>query len=76
MEYADKVVVLHEGELIKVTDVRSAFYDEELIEKANINTPDIINVINEYKEIYDDFDITKIRFNEFIEELKKYKSIK
>ena len=76
VEYADKVVVLHEGELIKVTDVRSAFYDEELIEKANINTPDIINVINEYKEIYDDFDITKIRFNEFIEELKKYKSIK
>ena len=76
VEYADKVVVLNEGELIKVTDVRSAFYDEELIEKANINTPDIINVINEYKEIYDDFDITKIRFNEFIEELKKYKSIK
>ena len=76
VEYADKVVVLHEGELIKVTDVRSAFYDEELIKKANINTPDIINVINEYKEIYDDFDITKIRFDEFIEELKKYKSIK
>ena len=76
VEYADKVVVLHEGELIKVTDVRSAFYDEELIKKANISTPDIINVINEYKEIYDDFDITKIRFDEFIEELKKYKSIK
>lgn len=76
LEYADKVVVLHEGELIKVTDVRSAFYDEELIKKANISTPDIINVINEYKEIYDDFDITKIRFDEFIEELKKYKSIK
>lgn len=76
VEYADKVVVLHEGELIKVTDVRSAFYDEELIKKANISTPDIINVINEYKEVYDGFDITKIRFNEFIEELKKYKSIK
>ena len=72
VEYADKVAIMHYGKLLKVSNVRDAFYDEEILKKANIPTPDIINEIKRYKSKYKDFDIKKVRFNEFINEIKKY----
>ena len=72
VEYANKVIILHYGNLIKVADVREVFYDEKVLKEGNISTPEIINEIKKCKAKYKDFDITKVRFDEFIEEIKKY----
>ena len=72
IEYADKVAILHSGKLISVDNVRNAFYDDAMLKEANIPLPDIIKEIKKYKEKYNDFDISKVRFDEFIEEIKKY----
>ena len=72
VEYADKVAIMHYGRLLKVSNVRDAFYDDDILKEANIPTPDIINEIKKYKLKYKDFDIRKVRFNEFINEIKKY----
>ena len=72
VEYADKVAIMHYGRLLKVDNVRDVFYDEDLLKEANIPTPDIINEIKKYKSRYKYFDIKKVKFNEFINEIKKY----
>ena len=72
IEYASKVVILHNGSIVKVSDVQEIFYDENALKEGNISVPEIIQEIKKYKLKYNDFDVTKIRFNEFIEEIKKY----
>ena len=72
VEYADKVAIMSRGRLIKVADVRDIFYDEKVLTESNIPIPDIIKEIKKYKMKYKDFDISKVRFDEFINEIKKY----
>ena len=72
VEYADKVAIMSHGRLIKVADVRDIFYDEKVLNESNIPIPDIIKEIKKYKMKYKDFDISKVRFDEFINEIKKY----
>ena len=71
-EYANKVAIMKNGKLIAYDSPRDIFYNDYILKEGNISIPDIIREIKEYKTKYKNFDITKIRFEEFIEEIKKY----
>ncbi|MGL4948273.1 MAG: ATP-binding cassette domain-containing protein [Mycoplasma sp.] len=45
LELADEALVLHEGELIRSGDPYEIFYDDNLINKTNIEVPYVIQVI-------------------------------
>lgn len=57
-EYADRVIVMHEGCILKDCSVTSAFDDEELLSKARLEIP-FVHKVKKYMDI--DADVRNIK---------------
>ena len=74
-EFADKIFVLYDGEIIASGDKHQIFSDKELLKKAHLKAPVTSEILYQLKENGIDVDTEKIGIKETVEEiLKAYKS--
>ena len=74
-EFADKIFVLYDGEIIASGDKHQIFSDKELLKKAHLKAPVTTEILYQLKENGIDVDTEKIGIKETVEEiLKAYKS--
>lgn len=69
--FADKIFVLHEGEIIASGDRHEIFSDKELLKKAHLKAPITTEILYSLKEKGFDVDTTKINVEEVVEEIVK-----
>ena len=74
-EFADKIFVLYDGEIIASGDKHQIFSDKELLKKDHLKAPVTTEILYQLKENGIDVDTEKIGIKETVEEiLKAYKS--
>ena len=74
-EFADKIFVLYDGEIIASVDKHQIFSYKELLKKAHLKAPVTTEILYQLKENGIDVDTEKIGIKETVEEiLKAYKS--
>ena len=74
-EFADKIFVLHQGEIIAQGDKHQIFSDKELLKKAHLKAPVSTEILYKLKENGLDVDTEKLSVDETVEEiLKVFKS--
>ena len=74
VEYADSVLLLHNGLLLKKASVAEVFNDAEVIKNGNVLCPEQVYINHELKKVYKNFDNTKIKTKDLIEEILKIKN--
>lgn len=72
-EFAEKIFVLNEGEILASGDKHEIFSDKELLKKAHLKAPITTEILYCLKEKGYDVDTTKINVNEVVEEIIKIK---
>ena len=73
--FAEKIFVLHEGEILASGDKHEIFSDKELLKKAHLKAPITTEILYRLKEKGFDVDTTKININEVVDEIMKIKKI-
>ncbi len=74
-EFADKIFVLYNGEIIACGDKHDIFSDKELLKKAHLKAPVSTEILHKLKNNGFDVDTTKISIDEVTEEIIKAKKI-
>ncbi|MBR0270766.1 MAG: ATP-binding cassette domain-containing protein [Methanobrevibacter sp.] len=72
-EFAEKIFVLNEGEILKSGDKHDIFSNKELLKKAHLKAPITTEILYKLKEKGYSVDTTKISINEVVEEILKMK---
>ena len=70
-QFADKIFVLHNGEIIAQGDKHQIFSDKELLKTAHLKAPVTTEILYKLKENGLDVDTEKICINETVEEILK-----
>ena len=70
-QFADKIFVLHNGEIIAQGDKHQIFSDKELLKKAHLKAPVTTEILSQLKENGLDVDTEKIGIEETVEEILK-----
>ena len=70
-QFADKIFVLHNGEIIAQGDKHQIFSDKELLKTAHLKAPVTTEILYKLKENGLDVDTEKIGINETVEEILK-----
>jgi cobalt/nickel transport system ATP-binding protein len=70
-QFADKIFVLHDGEIIAEGDKHQIFSDKELLKKAHLKAPVTTEILYKLKENGIDVDTEKISIEETVEEILK-----
>ena len=70
-QFADKIFVLHDGEIIAEGDRHQIFSDKELLKKAHLKAPVTTEILYKLKENGLDVDTEKISIEETVEEILK-----
>ena len=70
-QFADKIFVLHHGEIIAQGDKHQIFSDKELLKKAHLKAPVTTEILYRLKENGLDVDTEKIGITETVEEIIK-----
>ena len=70
-QFADKIFVLHDGEIIAEGDKHQIFSDKELLKKAHLKAPVTTEILYKLKENGLDVDTEKISIEETVEEILK-----
>ena len=71
IEYANKVIVMSDGKLIKMGKPYEVLSDERVMKEADLEMPYSISICNKVKSIGYDIDNTKLTFNDLLDSLKK-----
>ena len=74
-QFADKIFVLYDGEIIAEGDRHQIFSDKELLRKAHLKAPVTTEILYKLKESGLDVDTEKIGVEEAVEEILKAKNI-
>ena len=72
-EFAEKIFVLNEGEILESGDKHEIFSNKELLKKAHLKAPITAEILYALKERGYDVDTTKINIDEVVEEIEKIK---
>ena len=72
-EFAEKIFVLNEGEILESGDKHEIFSNKELLKKAHLKAPITTEILYNLKEKGFNVDTTKISIDEVIEEIIKIK---
>ncbi|MBE6511425.1 MAG: ATP-binding cassette domain-containing protein [Methanobrevibacter millerae] len=72
-EFAEKIFVLNEGEILESGDKHEIFSNKELLKKAHLKAPITTEILYNLKERGYNVDTTKISIDEVIEEIIKIK---
>ena len=72
-EFAEKIFVLNEGEILESGDKHEIFSNKELLKKAHLKAPITTELLYALKERGYDVDTTKINIDEVVEEIEKIK---
>ena len=72
--FADKIFVLHDGEIIAEGDKHQIFSDTELLKKAHLKAPITTEILYKLKENGLDVDTEKITVDETVEEILNAKN--
>lgn len=75
-QFADKIFVLYDGEIIAQGDKHQIFSDKELIKKAHLRPPVTTEILYKLKENGLDVDTEKITVDETVKEILNTKKIK
>lgn len=70
-EFADKIFVLYDGEIIAQGDKHQIFSDKELLKKAHLKAPISTEILYKLKENGLDVDTEKLSVEETVEEILK-----
>lgn len=70
-QFADKIFVLHDGEIIAEGDKHQIFSNKELLKKAHLKAPVTTEILYKLKENGIDVDTEKISIEETVEEILK-----
>lgn len=70
-EYANKVIILSEGKILKMGKPYEVLSDERIMKEADLEMPYAISICNKIKSMGYNIDATKLRFNELLDSLKK-----
>ena len=70
-QFADKIFVLHDGEIIAEGDKHQIFSDKELLKKAHLKAPVTTEILYKLKENGLNVDTEKISIEETVEEILK-----
>ncbi|WP_298522849.1 energy-coupling factor ABC transporter ATP-binding protein [uncultured Methanobrevibacter sp.] len=70
-EFADKIFVLYNGEIIAEGDKHQIFSDKELLKKAHLKAPVATEILYKLKENGLDVDTEKLNIDEVVEEILK-----
>ena len=73
VEYANKVIVLNEGKIVKAGRPYEILTDKEVMNKANLEMPYAVNIYYEVKKYGYEIDKTMLRFDEIFDSLKNIK---
>ncbi len=68
-EFAQKIFVLNEGEILESGDKHEIFSNKELLKKAHLKAPITTEILYSLKERGYDVDTTKISIDEVVEEI-------
>ena len=71
VEYANKVIVMSDGKLIKMGKPYEVLSDEKVMKEADLEMPYSISICNKVKSMGYDIDNTKLTFNDLLNSLKK-----
>ena len=74
-QFADKIFVLYNGEIIASGDKHQIFSDKELLKKAHLKTPVATEILYKLKENGLNVDTEKLSVDETVEEILKAKKI-
>lgn len=74
-QFADKIFVLYNGEIIASGDRHQIFSDKELLKKAHLKAPVTTEILYKLKEKGFDVDSEKIGIDETVEEILKMKKV-
>lgn len=72
VEYADKVIVLNEGKVLKYGKTSEILLDKNIMETANLELPYAAKIYYKLIEKGYKIDNSKLRFDDIVEALKKY----
>jgi len=72
-EFAEKIFVLNEGEILESGDKHEIFSNKELLKKAHLKAPITTEILYTLKEKGYNVDTTKISIDEVVEEIIKIK---
>ena len=73
IEYANKVIVLNEGKIVKTGKPYEILTDKEVMTKANLEMPYAVNIYYEVLKKGYNIDKTKLRFDEILNSLIELK---
>ena len=71
VEYANKVIVMSDGKLIKMGKPYEILSDEKVMKEADLEMPYSISICNKVKYMGYDIDNTKLTFGDLFDSLKK-----
>ncbi|MBP3201932.1 MAG: energy-coupling factor transporter ATPase [Lachnospiraceae bacterium] len=71
VEYANKVIVMSDGKLIKMGKPYEVLSDEKVMKEADLELPYSISICNKVKSMGYDIDNTKLTFSDLLDSLKK-----
>lgn len=71
VEYANKVIVLNDGKVIKEGKPHIVLSDENVMKLAGLEMPYAINICKKVKSMGYEIDDEKLKFNELLDSLKK-----
>lgn len=74
-QFADKIFVLYNGEIIAQGDKHQIFSDKELLKKAHLKAPVTTEILYKLKENGFNVDTEKLSIEETVEEILKVKKI-
>ena len=74
-QFADKIFVLYNGEIIAQGDKHQIFSDKELLKKAHLKAPVTTEILYKLKENGLNVDTEKLSIEETVEEILKVKNI-
>lgn len=66
---AEKVLLLHEGKALAYETVENTFANEDLIERAALDLPALMDFAKLFRDKYEDINIVKFRANKLAQEL-------
>ena len=72
-EFAEKIFVLNNGEILESGDKHEIFSNKELLKKAHLKAPITTEILYTLKEKGYNVDTTKISIDEVVEEIIKIK---
>ena len=72
IEYANKVILLNEGKVLKFGRTSDVLLDKDTMKKANLELPYSVEIYYRLLEKGHKIDNSKLKFNDIFEALKKY----